>query len=135
MAYLTQERITKARELFISRVLEDTCKFRYEYAGEPVIGDDGIPVAEQNGYRTYKGSEDVPCVVYQSRAFENESLDTQTVVANRFYLEVPVDFSFEDTDHVEKDGRVFEIRKVSGLSRMDMTNEMVIAELMADVDE
>lgn len=126
--------IDSYRKLFKDRILNDTVKFMIT-EDNYTIDDYGQTVEGAVQYRTYDGVEDIPANMYQSRAFENEELDAQTTVANRVFIEVPMDFEFNFSDVViNPDGRRFQIRKVSGFNSIDMLNEIQLAEIMNEYE-
>lgn len=133
MAYLRQDRIAHLSRLVQERTFPDTARFVTR--GTPVTDAWGVRQRTGLVLREYDGITDIPCHFYQSRAFENERLPAQEVVANRYYIEVPIDFTFDHSDYIHApDGRVFEIRKVSGESRLAMTTELQLGEVMNDID-
>lgn len=131
-----ERHIDHFRSLIKSRAMNDTVVFQIidNVSSNMVINDYGVEVKEDLGNRSYNGSENIPAIVYQSRAFENEQLRAQTAVANRYYVEVPVDFTFNFSDIVIIKTRFYEIRKVSGVSDIDGTNELQVSEIMNNFD-
>lgn len=130
MAYTIPAKVV---EEFQKRALPDVCKFRAK--GVTTTDEYGLPETEALSYRTYAGSEDIPCLITASRAFENEELPDQTTVASRYTIHVPKDFVFNTQDVIEYNStRLFEIRRITAVGSWDVLNELICQELSTDYD-
>ena len=126
------------RRKIVEMLLPDFCRI-YPSVGENAVISDGIMTYETPLPRVWHNfagldQSDIPCRITIERAFVPDKLYSQVVVVSRYTLDLPANMRgiVEQSDHIIKDGRKYEIRKVSDQSEFDGTLELTVVEITVD---
>lgn len=123
--------VNRASAAMVAYALPDRCKIRIP-TGNPTISTSGRLTSSQ-AYRTYAGSQNIPCRLDISRAQRAESTEVQEVIASEHTIYLPPDVEVRPDDQIEFtiNGRlrVFEIRKIADISAWDAATEATVTEL------
>lgn len=133
MPNLFAKQINLQRKFVKRALLPMTCKVFTRTGTSPVISGAGI-LTSTKAYRTYEGSQNIPCRVDLSRAFRPGTLPNQITAADEFVVEFPHDFFFEETDRVEIGSDTYIIRKTATEGDWLVTHEAVISQLGVNSD-
>ena len=134
MANLFEKQMAIQRAVAIKYLLPQTCQFKPATGANPVISGMGVLSFDAPVAREYNGSPDIPCRVDLSRAFRPGSLPSQVTSVDEHILEVPFDFSFEETDIVYIGANRYIVRKTNAEGVWNVTQEAVISQLGVELN-
>ncbi len=114
------------QEAVVDKLFPSTCHFIFPTV---TTRDDGTTTYQNNQYRTWRGSIDIPCRLDITRHYRQADIFGQDVVVSDYRLHVPVGFEFEVEDVVVVDDATFQIRKVLDRQSYKATVELLLVKV------
>ena len=113
-------------------MLPDICQIAY-VDESAVTYANGIRQVPVDSFRTYEGSQDIPCRIDESRAFRPAEVRQQATEIFEYFLQLPKSVIVGGADRIIIEGERYVIRKLQNVAQWDATKQALIHRVTQDV--